>query len=93
MTENGVIIADWLEGKVKKFSHENGWEIFDINAGNIEKQYIHGEGPYIEEMKNFIQAIDNKKSSYYSYEEDLKILKILESIERSCDKQITENID
>ena len=93
MTENGVIIADWLEEKVKKYSHENGWEIFDINAGNIEKQYIHGEGPYIEEMKNFIQAIDNKKSSYYSYEEDLKILKILESIERSCDKQITENID
>lgn len=93
MTENGVIIADWLEGKVKKFSHENGWEIFDINAGNIEKQYIHGEGPYIEEMKNFIQAIHNKKSSHYSYEEDFEILKILESIERSCDKQITENID
>ena len=93
MTENGVIIADWLEEKVKKYSHENGWEIFDINAGNIEKQYIHGEGPYIEEMRNFIQVIANKKSSHYSYEEDFKILKILESIEKSCDKQITENID
>ena len=93
MTENGVILADWLEGKVKKFSHQNGWEIFDINAGNIEKQYIHGEGPYIEEMRNFIQVIGNKKSSHYSYEEDFEILKILESIEKSCDKQITENID
>jgi predicted dehydrogenase len=93
MTENGVIIADWLEEKVKKYSHENGWEIFDINAGNIEKQYIHGEGPYIEEMKNFVQVICNKRTSNYSYEEDLKILKILESIEKSCDKQITENIN
>ena len=93
MTENGVIIADWLEEKVKKYSHENGWEIFDINAGNIEKQYIHGEGPYIEEMKNFIQVICNKRDSNYSYKEDFEILKILESIEKSCDKQITENIN
>jgi predicted dehydrogenase len=93
MTENGVIIADWLEEKVKKYSHENGWEIFDINAGNIEKQYIHGEGPYIEEMKNFIQIVCNKKPSDYSYKEDFEILKILESIEKSCDKQITENIN
>ena len=93
MTENGVILADWLDEKIKKFSKEKGWEIFDINAGSIEKEYIHGEGPYIEEMKNFVNIINNKKLLTYSFEDDYEILKILNHIEKSCDDQSTQNLD
>ena len=92
MTENGVIIGDWFEEKVKKYSHDSGWKTYDVNSGNIEKEYIHGEGPYIEEMKNFIRVLKNEISSPYSYEEDLKILKILESIEKSCEDRSTKDI-
>ena len=57
-----------------------------LDDGIIEKGYIHGEGPYIEEMNNFLEIIQNQTKQAYTFEEDLQILKILESIEKSSDE-------
>ena len=84
--ETGVIFADWSERIVKYFTKENGWKENKIDDGIIEKGYIHGEGPYIEEMNNFLETIQNKTTQAYTFEEDLQILKILESIEKSSDE-------
>jgi len=92
--ENGVIVADWSERTVKYFTNENGWVENKIDDGIVEEDYIHGEGPYIEEMKTFLESIQKKRIQPYSFKEDLQILKILELIEKSSDtglKEIVKN--
>ena len=84
--ENGVIFADWSERIVRYFTKEEGWKEKKIEDGQIEKNYIHGEGPYIEEMETFLNTIKKENSVPYTFSEDLKTLKILESIEKSSDE-------
>lgn len=90
--ENGVIFADWSDRIVKYYTKEVGWVENKVEDGTIEKNYIHGEGPYIEEMSKFLETIQNKIKQPYTFEEDLQILKILESIENSSDRGIKEFI-
>lgn len=90
--ENGVIVADWSERIVKYYINNQGWNTIKIDDGIIEKNYIHGDGPYVEEIRNFIKTIKKEISQPYTFEEDLKILKLLELIEVSSNlgkKQIT----
>ncbi len=90
--ETGVISADWSERIVKYYTKENGWNEIKTDDGDIEKGYIHGEGTYIEEMNHFLETIQNKIKQPYTFEDDLNILKILESIEKSSDKGTREFI-
>lgn len=83
--ENGVIFADWSERTVSYFTKEQGWNQSKIDDGKIEENYIHGDAPYIEEIHTFIKLIKGEIKQPYTFEEDLKILKILESIEKSSD--------
>lgn len=83
LCEDGVIFADWTDRIVKYYNKEEGWKDMKIDDGVIEKNYIHGEGPYIKEMMNFIKTIKSETKQEYTFEEDLKILKILEVIESS----------
>jgi len=83
--EKGVILADWSERTVKYFTNENGWIENKMDDGKIEDNYIHGEGPYIQEMKIFLESILKKREQPYTFKEDLQILKILELIEKSSD--------
>ena len=83
--EEGVIFADWSERIVRYYTKEDGWKDNKIQDGQIEKNYIHGEGPYIEEMKTFLNTIKKENPTPYTFVEDYKILKILESIEKSSD--------
>lgn len=92
--ESGVITADWSERIVKYYINDQGWNTIQIDDGKIEKNYIHGDGPYVEEMRNFIKTIKKEIPQSYTFEADLKILKILESIEISNNlgkKQIITN--
>ena len=91
--ENGVIVADWSERMVQCFTKEEGWVDKRIDDGVIEKNYIHGDGPYIDEMRIFIKSIKKEISQPYTFEEDLKILKILESIEKSSDSGNRQKIN
>lgn len=93
ITENGVILADWTERVVKSFTKEQGWKNFDIDDGMIESGYIHGEGTYISEISDFIKAVKKEILLPYSYEDDLKILKILDFIEKSSDSKKAEKVN
>ncbi|MEX0764798.1 MAG: Gfo/Idh/MocA family oxidoreductase [Nitrosopumilaceae archaeon] len=93
--EEGVILADWSDRTVRYFTKEEGWVEKKIDDGVIEKNYIHGDGPYIDEMRAFIKSINKEILQPYTFEEDLKILKLLEAIERSGEtgyKQSTTNL-
>lgn len=83
--ESGVITADWSERIIKYYTNEQGWNTILIDDGKIEQNYIHGDGPYVEEIRNFIKTIKKEISQPYTFELDLKILKLLESIETSSD--------
>ena len=92
--EKGVILADWSERSVRYFTNESGWIENKIDDGKVEDNYIHGEGPYIEEMKTFLEIIQKDKKQDYTFKEDLEILKTLELVEKSSDdglKEIVKN--
>ena len=91
--ENGVIFADWSERIIKYFTKEAGWTDNRIEDGQIEKNYIHGEGPYIEEMKTFLNTIKKENPLPYTFAEDYQILKILELIENSSDEGKRKLVD
>ena len=90
--EKGVIFADWSSKNVKYFTKENDWIENKVYDGIIEEDYINGEEPYIEEMNTFLKSIKKETNQPYTFEEDLKILKILESIEKSSDNGSKEKI-
>ena len=91
--DNGVVFADWSEKIVRYYTKEDGWKEQIIDDGKVEKNYIHGEGMYIEEINNFIRSIKKEITPPYNFVEDLHILKILEVIEASSKYGKREKID
>ncbi len=67
------------------------WEYISFEKGNIEAQYINPEEPYINEIKDFLNAIDTKNINNFpnSLEKDYKILNNLYALEKlsgdNCD--------
>ena len=90
--EDGVIVADWSAKNIRYCTKEKEWIENKVDDGIIEENYIHGEGPYIEEMNTFLKSIQKEISQPYTFEEDLKILKILESIEKSSNEGLRKMI-
>lgn len=90
--ETGVIFADWSERTVRYFTKEDGWIDKKIDDGVIEKNYIHGDGPYIDEMLTFVRTIKKEISQPYTFKDDFEILKILEAIEKSSDSGARQKI-
>jgi len=94
LTENGMITADWYENIVSFFTKEKGWSHSKIDSGKPDKGCIHGERMYVQEMEHFIKSIKKETIQNYTFEEDLKILKVLEKIEKSSEigtRQMIEN--
>ena len=83
--EDGVIFADWSDRTIGYYTKETGWNNTKIDDGVIEKNYIHGDGPYVEEMATFVKSIKGEIEQPYTFQDDFKILKILELIEKSSD--------
>ena len=90
--EEGVIFADWSDRIVKVYTKKNEWVENKVDDGMVEKDYIHGEGPYIKEMETFLRSIKKEIQQPYTFKEDLEILKILESIEKSSENGVKELI-
>lgn len=59
------------------------WKEISFDAGTIEQQYINPEEPYINEIKDFVNAVRNKNRTLFpnSLEEDYKILTTLYRLE------------
>ncbi|MGI0022186.1 MAG: Gfo/Idh/MocA family protein, partial [Nitrososphaeraceae archaeon] len=83
--ESGVIFADWSERTIGYFTKERGWINKRVDDGIIENGYIYGEGPYVKEIQTFLKLIKKEISQPYTFDDDLKILKVLEAVERSSD--------
>ena len=57
-----------------------------IKSGKIAKGYkgnTPSESLYVNEMKNFITCVKRKKTPNYTFNDELKILKVLDAIEQS----------
>lgn len=90
--ENGVISIDWSERTLKYFTKEKGWVDKKIDDGTVEKNYIYGEKMYEDEISNFLSSIKKEIPQPYTFEDDLKILKILGAVEKSNDKGIRQDV-
>jgi predicted dehydrogenase len=83
----GTIEWDQSAKRVRCFSAERGaWQEHSLEAGSVEPGYIHGDEPYVEEMRAFLAAVRGERPWPYPFAEDERILRLLERAETS-DKQ------
>ena len=83
--EKGVILCDHNEGSIK-IGKSSKWKKIKIRSGQIAKGYkgnTPSESLYVNEMKNFLTSIKQKKTSNYTFNDELKILQVLDAIELS----------
>ena len=91
--EKGTVYWDWMEDIVRLFdSNKEKWFEFEEKKGFKENGYVAKENMYIDEINNFINAINGKEKYIYSLEEDFKILKLLEAVEESAEKEVHINL-
>lgn len=83
------LVWDWDEKNIKIYDPgKDEWEVTTYELGKAAEGYNAniGEEHYIEEMQTFINAVKGEGDFSNTVEEDLKVLKLLYSIEES-DKQ------
>lgn len=83
--EDGTILCDFNNGTLKILKGKTVKEI-SLKLGNIAKGYGGSTPPealYEEEIKTFLDSIENRKKYFYSFDEELKILHVLDAIEKS----------
>lgn len=86
--DKGTIEWDWMGEIVRLYeADKKEWTEFKEKEGIKVKGCIGKEDPYIDEMQNFINAIEGKENYIYSLEEDFKILRLLDAAEKSSDTQ------
>ncbi len=76
----------WDENKVRVFNPEkNAWDEREYEMKSAEAGYNAniGENMYIDEMRNFLDAIRGKGTFFNSLEEDYRVLNLLYKAERS----------
>ena len=82
---NGQIVFSQDENKVRYSTKEKSeWIEVDLSYGEIEPGYINPEKPYINEIDDFLKAVNNSNQDYFpnTLEKDYEVLSILEEIEK-----------
>lgn len=85
ITEKGVILCDHNLGLIKQ-NFGAKWDSKKLEMGEIAKGYKGNTGTetlYENEMKTFLNSVLKNKKYPFSYFDELKILKVLDSIEKS----------
>jgi len=80
------LVWDWDENQVRLYdSVSEKWEGLGYQTGNAAAGYNAniGEGMYIGEIANFLEAIDGKRPFVNNLENDHRVLKLLYAIEES----------
>ncbi len=80
---------NWDENMIRVFDPlKEKWENFEYELNAAESGYNKNitEQMYVEEMDCFIKAVSGKSDFVNSLEEDHRVLKLLYSIEKSCDQ-------
>ena len=83
--EKGTIFCDFINGVIK-INKGKQWKILKLKMGTIAKGYVGSTPPetlYEDEMITVLNAIIKKEKYPYSLNDELKILKIMDTIEHS----------
>jgi len=86
--DKGVILCDHNKQFIK-ISNGEKWKTLKLKMGRVAKGYKGNTPPesiYEEEIQNFLRAIMQNKKYPFSFKAELKILRILDSIESSNQK-------
>lgn len=87
--ERGTILCDFNNGTLKILKEKSVKNI-SLKLGNIAKGYGGSTPPeilYEEEIKTFLNSVHTRKKYFYSFPEELKILRVLDTIENSSKKK------
>ena len=59
------------------------WQKVELKKGAVEAGYINPEAPYIDEMRDFVQAVVEKRPEYFpnSLADDFRVLELLNELE------------
>lgn len=80
------LIWDWNQKNIQIYDAKiDKWQILEYQMSKAESGYNQniGENMYIDELKDFIEAIDSKKPFINTMENDHNVLKLLYAIEES----------
>jgi len=83
--ERGTIICNFNKSQIK-INTGLGWKLIKLPNGKIASGYkgiTPAESLYEEEISDFLKTIKEKKQYSFSLKNELKILKIVETIEKS----------
>lgn len=86
----GEIVFDGDTNSVRYINASmKDWDIFNFDAGTVEKMYINPEEPYIEEMKCFTASAEKKDQSLFpnTMENDSLIINTLLDLEKLVGEQ------
>ena len=84
----GIIYCDHNIGTIK-IGKGNKWKEVKIETGKMAKGYkgnTPADSTYVEEMKTFLDAITKKSPIRHTFDDELKILRVLDAIELSNKK-------
>jgi len=83
--EKGTIICDFTKSQLK-IDTGKGWKLLKLSRGKVASGYkgiTPAESLYEEEILDFLKTIEKRKLYSFSLKNELKILKILKTIEKS----------
>ena len=86
--EKGAILCDHNTGIIKLHSGTK-WKFKQLSMGKVAKGYKGNTGSetiYEEEIKTFLNTVKQKKKYPHSFNDELKLLKVLDAIELSNKK-------
>jgi len=86
--EKGIIRCDWGTGIIK-IGKGNKWKEIKIKIGKVAtgyKENVPSESTYVEEMKDFVNAVKKKSKLRHTFFDELIILQVLDAIEKSNQK-------
>lgn len=87
--EKGTILCNFIEGTIKINKGKN-WKILKLKMGSVAKGYVGSTPPetlYEDEMRAVLDTIERKKKYPYLMSDELKTLKIMDTIEQSSKKR------
>ena len=87
--DRGTIVCNFNEGLIKIYKGNKANKKI-LKMGQVAKGYVKGTPPetlYEEELQNFFKAIKQQKNYSYTFRDELKLLRVLDSIKESSKKK------
>ncbi len=86
--DKGIIYCDHNLGTIK-IGKGSKWKKVKVKTGKMAKGYkgnTPADSTYVEEMKNFLNGITKKSQVIHTFDDEFKILRVLDAIETSNKK-------